>query len=345
MPSPPCGHLDAFEYREEARLLALVGWFLFLDGPAQAIRFEVKGGARGACRPERRADLALAFAHIPEAAGGGFRAEIDVPQLAPGQVIELELLLERPGRPAARVPLGYRRPAEAVPVPPVELMYRVADTRNEAYFLASGNRHANDVVRMLRRHKPLDRIGQFLDWGCGCGRVTRHLAGFLPAAGLCGADIDAEAIRWLAAALPRGEFHASGFVPPLPFAAGRFDFVLASSVFTHLTESHQAAWLDEMARILAPGGILLFTTHGPHAARMVNHANVLLDLERSGFHDGTPDDRLGAVASGDYYRATFQTAEFTRRLLAAPGEECFQELEMIEAGLNLHQDVWILARQ
>jgi SAM-dependent methyltransferase len=43
-----------------------------------------------------------------------------------------------------------------------------------------------------------------------------------------------------------------------------FDLVYSLSVFTHLSEPLQRFWIDELARVLRPGGFLLITTHGAH---------------------------------------------------------------------------------
>jgi SAM-dependent methyltransferase len=50
--------------------------------------------------------------------------------------------------------------------------------------------------------------------------------------------------------------------PPLDYGASRFDFVYAVSVFTHLDEDLQRAWMDDLLRVLRPGGVLYLTLHG-----------------------------------------------------------------------------------
>jgi len=103
-----------------------------------------------------------------------------------------------------------------------------------------------------------------LDAGCGGGRNLHYLlkAGF----DVHGADRDPEAVaavRALAARLApaltgevAGRF-VQAPVESLPFSDGRFGVVLSSAVL-HFAESpaHFRAMVDEMWRVLAPGGVL-----------------------------------------------------------------------------------------
>jgi SAM-dependent methyltransferase len=105
-----------------------------------------------------------------------------------------------------------------------------------------------------------------LDFGCGAGRVLPHvIERGRPDGRFAGFDVDAEAIAWAAAHHPRAEWAVSRALPPLPAEDDRFDLVYSISIFTHLDERTQRAWLQELARVLAPGGVALLTTHGDHA--------------------------------------------------------------------------------
>ena len=53
-------------------------------------------------------------------------------------------------------------------------------------------------------------------------------------------------------------------LPHLPFEDGKFSFIYALSVFTHI-EDLQDLWLMEMQRILKPGGCAVFTVHDEHS--------------------------------------------------------------------------------
>ena len=108
-----------------------------------------------------------------------------------------------------------------------------------------------------------------LDFGCGCGRVTRNWAG-LSGVQVAGTDLSRPAVDWCRRHLPFARFEENGLEPPLVFDDESFDLVYALSVFTHLTADLQLAWRDELRRVLRPGGFLLVTTHGrvvPAASR------------------------------------------------------------------------------
>jgi SAM-dependent methyltransferase len=74
-------------------------------------------------------------------------------------------------------------------------------------------------------------------------------------------DVDRPAIGWLRARYA-DRFAIAPPVPPLGLPTGGFSVVLAISVFSHLDEPAQQAWLAELSRVLRPGGLLVASTHG-----------------------------------------------------------------------------------
>ena len=82
-----------------------------------------------------------------------------------------------------------------------------------------------------------------LDFGCGCGRVTRWWRDFNGT--VAGSDVSRPAIEWCRANLPFARFELNALAPPLVFEDETFDLVYALSVFTHLTAELQLAWRDE----------------------------------------------------------------------------------------------------
>ncbi|MCA8958050.1 MAG: methyltransferase domain-containing protein [Planctomycetes bacterium] len=333
--------VDILDYDASAHRLELAGWGVTRRGAAERYEIVAPDGSRVKADSVPRPDLAQAHPAVDRIDQASFSIVGEGIDLAPGQVIETAIILMEGGVDVGMLPIGFRNSARRIPLPDPDFMRRVANSNSQKYFLASGNRHAQDVARMLRPHRDPREVTAFLDWGCGCGRVTRHLLEVFPNAKPHGTDIDYEAIEWLSGAIPEGEFHATGLLPPLPYPDASFDFVLASSVFTHLTAEVQDAWLRELHRVLRPGAILMATTHGEAAAEWVRDPAIDKALRKTGFFDSAPDEGLGHIASGDYYRATFQTADYTRTHWL----EYFEELERRVAGLNFHQDVWMLRRR
>jgi SAM-dependent methyltransferase len=104
-----------------------------------------------------------------------------------------------------------------------------------------------------------------LDFGCSSGRVVRALHAVYPQAEWHGVDPNEGAISWAREHLPGIQFGVSPQEPPLAFEDGYFDYVVAISIWSHYGEGAAVRWLDEMHRVIAPGGRLVFSTHGPHS--------------------------------------------------------------------------------
>ncbi len=145
---------------------------------------------------------------------------------------------------------------EDLPVPPAYLRVMTAGHADAAAFLSQGRAAADLVEAVAARHdRPLSEHPDVLDFGCGCGRVSRYLGA---RARLSGCDINGKLVDWACANLP-GRFVLSRQTPPLPYEAAAFDLVYATSVFTHMTEEPLKAWLAELARVVRPGGLALLS--------------------------------------------------------------------------------------
>jgi SAM-dependent methyltransferase len=137
--------------------------------------------------------------------------------------------------------------------------------REQALFryFRSGASIADSMLQVLRWHfGATDRIGKLLDFASGYGRVTRFLVREIPAERIWAADIYEGGVRF-----QEETFGVHGIVSttrPEDFScAERFDAILVTSLFTHLPEERFIAWLRVLVGLLAPGGILAFSTHSP----------------------------------------------------------------------------------
>lgn len=114
---------------------------------------------------------------------------------------------------------------------------------------------------------PLEPGQRVLDFGCSSGRVSRVLKAYEPGGDYTGCDPNAPAIEWAAENLPGIRFFASPLTPPLELEPESYDAAFAISIWSHFDEQPALAWLEEMRRVLKPGGSLLLTTQGFAATR------------------------------------------------------------------------------
>lgn len=216
-------------------------------------------------------------------------------------------------------------------LPPARLRVRVAGNADAAWFL-EGGRLAEETLRgvLERAGARLEDMAAILDFGCGCGRVLRWLAR-LPGE-LRGSDFDGPAVEWCRENLTFATFVHNGLRPPLPFAAGEFELVYAFSVLTHLPVDLQQAWVEELARVLRPGGYLVLSTHGRRYLERLN------DDERALFQAGEVVVRFEQVAGTNLCTA-FHPPDYVKNRLAA-GLELVEEVPEGARG-NPHQDLFL----
>lgn len=212
-------------------------------------------------------------------------------------------------------------PRVDLPLPPAELRYRVGGSDTAEGFEAGGHLHAQAFRRALESigHTYGD-FSQIYDFGCGCGRIMRHLLPQAPGARFYGSDIDEEAIAWLQTHLPAVDARVNDWLPPLPHPSETFDLVIGFSVFTHLDEEYQDAWLRELWRVTKPGATLLLTVNGSMSWRwhregpLVGVAD-LAELESALHRDGYLFWRDDGWARHfpDYYHTSFHLPSYLRR--------------------------------
>lgn len=154
------------------------------------------------------------------------------------------------------------------PWPGEELVSRVAGGTDREAFFESGRQSVRDLNRALSfLGKSVEDYESILEFGCGCGRIMLWLEHVGAKASLHGTDIDERAIKWAQENMPYATFKVNGGMPPLDYPDATFDLVYNHSVFTHLDEEYQDAWLAELRRVTKPGGTILLTVHGDDALR------------------------------------------------------------------------------
>ena len=189
-----------------------------------------------------------------------------------------------------------------------------------------------------------------LDFGCSSGRLVRALDAAWPQTEWHGCDPNADAIAWAREHLPEIDFQVSPQDPPLPFADASFDFVVAISIWSHYAEGAAVRWLDEMHRIIEPGGRLVFSTPGPHSVSYYAQtgdrnpgqlAGIRRELYRHGYWFAP---EFGEEGDWGVKHTEWGTAFFTAEWLARAALPHW-EIEHFAVGQNaFNQDMYVLRR-
>ena len=118
-------------------------------------------------------------------------------------------------------------------------------------------RHLIDVVN---RRLGTPEQARALDVGCGVGLVHRYLAPELGA--LAGVDLAAQAIERARAENPRVDYRSYDG-ERLPHDDESFEVVFAMGVVHHVPPAARARLTAELARVAAPGGLVVLFEHNP----------------------------------------------------------------------------------
>jgi SAM-dependent methyltransferase len=244
------------------------------------------------------------------------------------------------------------------PIPPLAIRGHVGAFFRPKSYVESGRIVLDDLERVLAdAGRPLSAAREILDLASGPGRVSMHLMERYPDTRVTGCDVDARSIEWAARHLERGTFVVSEPQPPLPFDDGTFDLVFAYSLWTHLSEPAQLAWLSEVRRILRPEGIAVLTTHGVGAYSWMTRSpdafiqsdSFMARLRSAGsLHEHgflfVPYEESAVSGPGlrgiqEEYGLSFQTPAYTRARWS-------QEVEVLDVApvAIAHQDAVVLRR-
>lgn len=198
---------------------------------------------------------------------------------------------------------------DGFPVPPPRLIVLVTGSADPAWYAEGGRLAAESILGILREAglAPADFLS-VLDFGCGCGRVIRRWRSITRAA-LYGTDSNPRLVEWCRHNLPFAQFQSNTLEPRLNYADKQFEFAYALSVFTHMPEDLQKPWMNELRRVLRPGGYLLITTQGDEFLPKLD------DAERNRYHGGQMVTRY-REAAGTNLCSIYHPEPYVRARLA-----------------------------
>jgi SAM-dependent methyltransferase len=230
----------------------------------------------------------------------------------------------------------FRAAHPDVPLPPDYLLYE-SFRINYAKYYTDGIETAKWLIEYFRKHIDLkDR--RILDWGCGPGRIIRHLPALLgDGCGYYGTDYNAESIDWCKKNLRGIKFSKNSLAPNLHYPDDFFDVIYGISILTHLSEQFHYGWFNELQRVLKPGGIMFLTTQGD------NFKVKLTKCELKIFEEGRLVVR-GKTKEGHRTFSAFQPKDFMERLFASV--KILEHAEIKPGkGQWLPQDIWIIRKE
>lgn len=199
---------------------------------------------------------------------------------------------------------------------PADLMRYTCGFEDPAEYDRTGLEVATmlDLALLLHTGRRVADFDTVLDFGCGSGRLARHMR---PAGVLHGCDVNRQVVQWCDAHLPHGQFHQNGLLPPLRFGAGEFDLVYSFSVFSHLRLDVEQAWLAELARVGAPGCVYLLTVQGDWMIEATLGEAADAAREAGFLYREVHQRNADVLDFPDYYESSYHTSDWIRREWAA----------------------------
>lgn len=191
-------------------------------------------------------------------------------------------------------------------------------------------------------------IGSGLDMACGFGRVLRLLAAEIDPRRITAADIEEEAVRFVAA-----EFGVTPVFSRHDFRQVRFnrtfDLIWVGSLFTHLDPPIGLDLLDMLFGLLNPRGVLIFSTQGEKCVENLGLYGWIFPPQEAMFRAGLAT--TGYAYAPYYpkldptYGITIYRREALEAILAGQFGPQSRLVRFAERGWDNHQDVYAYQKQ
>jgi SAM-dependent methyltransferase len=210
---------------------------------------------------------------------------------------------------------------------------------------------ALNVIKLIDRSletagRDIGDIRSWLDFGCGYGRVLRFLVQRVDPDRVYASDVIEEAVDFCAAEFGVHPRHSTAALEDLDL--GRFEFLYAISVLTHLDEKNETEMMRFLHRSLEPGGIALFTTHGQWSLDNLDFYGAIYEDMRDELASRVRERGVAFVPyhhyADDRYGMTWHSAEYVQRRMDELHGGSMRLLFFEPHGLDHHQDVFAYQR-
>jgi len=218
-------------------------------------------------------------------------------------------------------------------LPPAELAFDAYSSQAWHYYKSSGEAAAQHVADEIEKNVGSQSV-TILEWGCGPGRIIRHLPERIGNSNLViGADYNPETIVWNKKNLKNITSIKNDLLPPIDLDDDSIDFAYAISVFTHLSDQSCRAWFEELHRVIRSGGFFLFTTAGDFYNSLGSTLDEKIAYSNEGFIV------RGSYEEGKKMFLTRHSPDYIKKIIT----ERFEVVSHKPAGFpSMDQDEWIV---
>lgn len=230
--------------------------------------------------------------------------------------------------------LLFKKENPEVKLPPDFYMYETF-ALNYKKFYTNGIPTAQWLLNHIEEFIELKNVA-VLDWGCGTGRLLRHLPTLMDTSNtFFGTDYNKKYIKWCSDNLEGICFKNNELNPPLDFEDNSLDVIYGISIFTHLSESLHYSWMKELTRVLRNNGIIFLTTHGDA------HMFKLLEKEQEKYNQGELVVH-SYKKEGNRLFASYQSPVFFKKLCEENNLKILKHIPGNTKNRKPQQDVWVL---
>lgn len=245
----------------------------------------------------------------------------------------VDVLVER----LARSPKTFKREIIAIDEMYSYLLNEFEDRnpdRTLTYYYTMGRAILDTVQQIINWHfGGFHQVESFLDFACGYGRFTRFLIQELSPDKIWVSDIYKQAVKFQSEYFGvHGIFSAS--IPEDYQVNQTFDFILASSFFSHMPDQTFERWMKKLYNLKSAQGLLLFSVLD--ADLLPSH----VPMSETGllFSPASESQSLDKQE----YGTTFVTEEYVRRTIDRITDGT-AKVTRISKGLNRYQDLYAVS--